>query len=167
MHGCKLNNSHHYHIGIISFIWTLFLSTVVFRQIVGIEQDQFERLLNDPEISSGLDNISIETGESKRGVGGRHRCMSSRDMLLILLVYMRQYVSYRFLSWITGHPTGTLYKYVRAASNVLYTYFNKRLVFPNLNARWQHRREICKAFITVIIDGAEQAVLHPIDTDGS
>lgn len=141
---------------------TLFLNATLFRAIIGISIKEFKILHSN--IVTALVETCIETGDKKTYVNkGRKRCMSTHIQLLAFLLYMRQYISYNFLSWLLDIHPGTIYKYNQVTMNVLFDYYKTKIKLPDLASRMRNGRKLCGAIITAVVDGAEQGVLRPLD----
>jgi hypothetical protein len=113
------------------------------------------------QVENNFKKISIETGKVRTGIGGRAKIMTPKIQLLIFLLYMRQYISIRFLSWITGYSISTLYKYNHCTMNGLFMYFEPKIQLDNYVERKKHCRLLSGAIITIVLDGTEQGVYKP------
>lgn len=140
----------------------MLLDVILFRNIIGISTNEFDELHSN--VNSELEATSITTGEAKEYAKmGRDRVMGTVMQLMVFLLYMRQAISLQFLSWLTGVSPSNLYKYNRATMNVLYNYYKDKINFGRVSDRLINGRELCNVIITTVVDGAEQAVLRPIN----
>lgn len=86
---------------------------------------------------------------------------SWKENLLITLLYMRQYISIKFLSWIFGIDGSTISRNMQATMSVLSSWANDMIVFPPEQTRLKNSVFFKNAQISIIVDGTEQQVAVP------
>lgn len=119
-----------------------------------------------------FDNIefSTHTHVSKSTKGGRTRALTSRQHLLITLVWLRIYLIERVLAWLFGISQSRAHTYIRTGLDALYEFFNAYIDIPEYEERILTAKEVYvskgmtdKAFGVGAMDGVEQAVLVSSD----
>lgn len=135
----------------------------LFLTLVGLAMGQFQDLLLIT--STQIENTTI-TDQNDKGVqsGGRPRSLSTRSQLMLTLIWLRQYCSESFLSWIFNITQSQVYTYTRATLRILHNSISHEVHFPTFHVRAQHGLKWRGRWITIVIDGAEQEVLVPSNT---
>jgi len=140
----------------------------MFYQIVGLTLPNFEDLKS--RTSKLLEEVTLEN--KHKHVSGRPRKLSAETQLLIALIYMRNYPTQLFMSWILNIAPSSLSIHINFVFNVLYKTFYSEVIIPkretiiirNDIALFMDNLANKIRNITVCIDGSEQQIYKPSDS---
>lgn len=91
------------------------------------------------------------------------RKLTNDELLILCLIYMRQYVSQLFLSWIFNVSESTISRCIESIHNILYEKLSCKIFLPPREQRNSNMVLFDGNIISMIIDGAEQEVYKPME----
>ncbi|MFN3692273.1 MAG: transposase family protein [Fervidobacterium sp.] len=131
------------------------LDNKFFHDLIGLSLADFYNLHSKIELNINNKTLNLEEKSSYRG---RKRSLDSVGQLLLFLMWFRQYLSVRILSWIFNISEATVQIYLDATLDMLYNMFKSTIKLPNKTERLKNSRIFGKFPITIVIDGSEQQV---------
>jgi IS5 family transposase len=125
-----------------------------FRLLTGLSIQEFDRLLAElePIWNSERDRRAGRKNRRRKPGAGRHFSLSLEDMLLVLLMYYRTYITYVFLGFIFSVDAGTICRIVRLLEPLLAKIFR----IPENKVKIEED-DILEAFV----DGTERPTNRP------
>jgi hypothetical protein len=121
------------------------LSEEEFRRLTGVKRETFEEMIR----------ILDASREAKRARGGRKPKLSTRDVLLMALEYLREYRTYFHISKGYGVSEGYAYKLIRWAEDTLIK--SKVFSLPGRKALLKSDSE----YEVILIDACETPIQRP------
>lgn len=91
----------------------------------------------------------------------RPRKFSLDELLLLTLIYMRQYVTQLFLSWIFDVSETTISRSIETVHEIMYDKLSSNIIIPPRAQRELNVSLFDGKIVSLIIDGAEQEVYKP------
>lgn len=117
-------------------IWTVLCNILMyfpwFKSIVGVSKEDFLFLLADldKELETSCLHYSNEILATKQ-TQGRARSLTTRDQLLLCLVWLRHFPSITFLSFVTCLSKSTIHRYLYSTLDILYENLRKFVKLPS------------------------------------
>jgi len=97
------------------------------------------------------------------------RSTTADEMLLITLLYLRQYLSQIVISWILNLDESRISEIIRFTTTILYNNLQSEIILPDTEARLKDSKNLTNIAtnkvvpVTVCIDGSEQPVFKASD----
>lgn len=126
-----------------------------FQIIVGHDSSVVKTLLK--EIGSHLNKVVLKDGTCKM-INTRPRLLNEKEMLLLTLIWCRQYPVESYLAWMMGVSETTINLTIQRTMKILADHLKDRIQIPNRAQRDKHAKAFAGTLITVsaVVDGTSQ-----------